>query len=227
MSLVAIALCCSSDIPLERSIYIYTFVVVAQADIRGFGTPSETWQTGATVDFSSVFVAVAGRDTAAVINAKLSRGLHIVLSPGIYELEDSLRLTGAAHGQVLLGLGLATIVPTKGTAAVTVSAGAKGVRVAGLLLQAGTEHSAALLQWGDPRSIGQAPANDADWGFIHDVFARVGGPRLPVGQQARADVMLSIDRSGVIGDNMWLWRADHLQGGDLVRNGDNPCNNGE
>lgn len=194
------------------------------ADIVGFDTSSEVWQTGTTVDFSSVYVAVASRDTAASINAKLAQGLHVVLAPGNFELEDTLRL--ATNGQVLLGLGLPTLMPTRGTAAVTVAGNATGVRVGGLLLQAGTDHSATLLQWGDPGQQRPAPAHDADWGFMHDIFARVGGPRLPVGQQARADSMLRVDSSGVVGDNFWLWRADHLQGGDLVKNGDNPANNG-
>ena len=57
--------------------------------------------------------------------------------------------------------------------------GLPGVRVAGVLLQAGqapsggaAPPSVALLQWGTQRTDG-----DALWpGFLHDVFARVGGP---------------------------------------------------
>jgi len=37
--------------------------------------------------------------------------------------------------------------------------------------------------------------------------------------------MVRIDSAGVVGDNMWLWRADHVEGGGLVKNGDNPCDN--
>ena len=144
-----------------------------------------------------------------------------MMSPGIYQLEDTLMLR--TNGQVLLGLGIATLVPTHGTAAVTVAAGTTGVRVAGLLLQAGTVRSDTLLMW---EGHGEATPTDSDHGFIHDVFARVGGPRLPPNKQAMADSMMRIDASGVVGDNMWLWRADHSQGGELVENGANPCFNG-
>jgi hypothetical protein len=36
--------------------------------------------------------------------------------------------------------------------------------------------------------------------------------------------MVNIDAPNVIGDNMWLWRADHTEDG-LVSKGDNPCDN--
>jgi len=53
--------------------------------------------------------------------------VHVVMTPGIYSLEDSLKL--GTEGQVLLGLGMATLVPAKGTAAVEVG-DVDGVRVA-------------------------------------------------------------------------------------------------
>ena len=135
-----------------------------------------------------------------------------------------------ADGQVLLGLGMATLIPTKGTPCVTVAGSVKGARVAGLLLQAGTSPdggavSPTLLQWGDDSRDSASRVAPADYGFIHDVFARVGGPKLPKGEQAKATSMMQIDSNGVIGDNMWLWRADHSEGGGLVKNGDNPCDN--
>jgi hypothetical protein len=55
-------------------------------------------------------------------------------------------------GQVLLGLGLATLVPSNGNAVVEVSNSAIGARVAGLLLQAGLVSkggpTSTLLLWG-------------------------------------------------------------------------------
>jgi len=43
------------------------------------------------VDFSEVYVA-SDKDTAAVINSKLDQGLHVVMQPGQYKLEDSLKI---------------------------------------------------------------------------------------------------------------------------------------
>jgi hypothetical protein len=47
-----------------------------------------------------------------------------------------------------------------------------GVKVSGLLLQAGSKNSESLLKWGDGTYKGSAE----NPGVIHDVFARVGGP---------------------------------------------------
>jgi len=81
---------------------------------------SGKWTVSPSVDFSAVYVANNRTDTAKSINAKLSTGLHVVMAPGIYNLEASLELTHS--GQVLLGLGIATLVPTAGTPVVTATA---------------------------------------------------------------------------------------------------------
>ena len=97
-------------------------------------------------------------------------GLHVVMSPGIYHLDEPLTLSHS--GQVLLGLGLATLVPTRQNAVVRVG-DVDGVRVAGLLLQAGPQAggamSPALLEWG----TGEHAGASSNPGVISDVFARV------------------------------------------------------
>ena len=140
----------------------------------------KVWNTVPSVDFSEVYVANNETDTAKSINAKLGAGLHVVLAPGIYQLDAALEIT--KNDTVLLGLGIATLMPTAGTPVVTVSSGATGVRVAGLLLQAGVKPSPTLLQWGEPSPDGKraaaavetADVDDSVYGFIHDVNARVG-----------------------------------------------------
>jgi len=175
------------------------------------------FDAGVEVGFDQVYVADALSDTATTINEALTRGLHVVLSPGIYSLDSSLEIN--QEGQVILGLGLATLIAAKGQPAIKVG-DVDGARVAGVLLQAGHEKTDALLQWGS----GTYPGNAANPGLIHDVFARVGGPAAATDTQV--DVMLQINSGNVIGDNMWLWRADHVEGGGLVRDGQNPCLNG-
>ena len=77
------------------------------------------WNDGADViDFSQVYVA-SDFDTAAVINKRLKDGLHVVLQPGMYYLEESIKVV--KDGQVLLGLGLATLTPTNGNACIEVA----------------------------------------------------------------------------------------------------------
>lgn len=172
---------------------------------------------GRTVGFEQVYVA-RDTDTAAVINAHLKAGLHVVLSPGIYHLEEPLELS--TEGQVLLGLGFPTLEPTQGTAAVRVG-NVDGVRVAGLLLQAGAGETETLLEWGD----GSYPGSHHNPGFLHDIFARVGGNNDPAQGQVRARVMVTIGSGHVVGDNLWLWRADHGIAGS-VYHGNNPCETG-
>ena len=79
------------------------------------------------------------------IQSALDSGLDVVLSPGVYHLSRALRIEHP--DQVLLGLGLATLVapdyfptyPTypKQEGCVVVAPRVAGVRVAGIMLQAG------------------------------------------------------------------------------------------
>eukprot|EP01052_Picozoa_sp_SAG31_P047774 SAG31_NODE_9709_length_1239_cov_0.933333_2_plen_97_part_00 len=48
-------------------------------------------------------------------------------------------------GQVLLGIGMATLVPSNGNTVIDVAADAHGVRVAGLLIDAGDEETKHLV----------------------------------------------------------------------------------
>ena len=111
------------------------------------------------------------------------------------------------HDKVLLGLGLATLVVTNGTPAVTV-ANVDGVRVAGVLLEAGSKNSESLLQWGQPST--NYAGDTSNPGVASDIYARVGGPAKPTPAQSK--YMVHIISSNVIVDNSWLWRADHGSG---------------
>jgi len=99
--------------------------------------PTPNWENADEIDFSDVYVANE-KDTAATINAKVAEGLHLLFQPGNYHLEDSIKITKA--DTVVLGMGLATLIPTNGTAAIEVG-NVDGVRVAGLLLEAGPKNS--------------------------------------------------------------------------------------
>lgn len=188
------------------------------------------------VPFEQVYVTKT-TDAAADINAKLAAGLHVVVSPGIYHLDAPLHL--ATSGQVLLGLGFATLVSAAATPVVTVADGVDNVRVAGLLLQAGAPvklqsrtspgggegavaTAPALLQWGT--AAGKYAGKAALPGVISDVFARVGGPDGTAAAPVAADAMMIIYSGNVIADNMWLWRADHAAGGPVTYDS-NACSN--
>jgi len=170
------------------------------------------------IDFHNVYVATEN-DSAATINEKLSQGLHLILTPGNYNLTESIRVT--KPGTVILGIGFPTLIATTASSSCISVGDVDGVRVAGVLLQAGTTGISNLLTWGDNVCAG----DDTNPGFLYDCFARVGGPYDAATQPVGADTMVVINRGNVIGDNLWLWRADHSISGRIV-NGQNPCQTG-
>jgi hypothetical protein len=164
-----------------------------------------TWGAGQTpgtsIPIDQFFIARAGVDTAATINAALSQGKNLLLTPGIYPLNDTIRINRA--NTVVLGLGFATLRPDNGVIAMSV-ADVDGVKLAGLLFDAGSVNSPVLLQVGPTGSSASHAANPTS---LHDVFARVGGAG-----PGKATVSLQINSSNVIVDHTWLWRADHGSG---------------
>jgi len=175
--------------------------------------PTSNYGNVDEVGFDSVFVAKE-TDTAATINSKLASGLHVVLSPGNYKLDDSITINRA--NAVVLGIGFPTLIVQTGKPAIVVG-NVDGVRVGGILLQAGQQNTSSLLQWG----TGSYAGNANNPGFIYDVFARVGGTNDPSQYQVQVDVMVQINSAHVVYDNSWLWRADHGVNGN-VYNENNP-----
>ena len=101
---------------------------------------------------------------------------------------------------MVLGLGMATLVPQRGNAAMVVAPN-DGVKLSGLIFDAGPVNSPVLLSVGTP---GPGNANDPD--LIQDVFFRIGGAETtPVS----ATVSLLDNASNSIIDDLWAWRADH------------------
>ena len=157
---------------------------------------------GTSISLSQFLVAKP--DTPiATINAALDQGKHLLLTPGIYHLTDAIKVT--KPNTVVLGLGMATLQPDNGTSAITV-ADVDGVKLGGLLIDAGAVNSPVLVQIGTPGSTANHAANPTS---LHDVFVRIGGGS----HLGKATVSLQVNSNNVIGDHMWLWRADH---GDQV-----------
>jgi hypothetical protein len=164
-----------------------------------------TWHDGQTpgrtIPLSEFYIARAGRDTAVTLNAQLARGRNLLLTPGIYELSEPLRVIHA--NTVVLGLGFATLRPTGGDAAMT-TADADGIILAGLLFDAGPSQSPVLLQVGPEGSRGRHEDNPIS---LHDIFFRVGGATV-----GRTRVNLEINSHDTLVDHTWIWRADHGSG---------------
>lgn len=177
------------------------FVPSLRTNTNGITWAGGQQTPGTAIPIDQFYVARAGVDTAATINTALGQGKHLLLTPGIYSLTDTIRVNNA--NTVVLGLGMATLQPTTGAIAMSV-ADVDGVKLAGLLFDAGATSSPVLLQVGPPGAAASHAANPTS---LHDVFARVGGAGT-----GRATVCLQINSANVIVDHTWLWRADHGSG---------------
>ncbi|MEV7097320.1 RICIN domain-containing protein [Amycolatopsis sp. NPDC051045] len=143
--------------------------------------------------------------TAADLNAALAAGKNLLVTPGVYHLNQTLRVT--RPDTVVLGLGIATMIPDNGITAMTVD-DVDGVKVAGLLIDAGTTSSNTLMQVGPAGSAANHAANPTS---LHDVFFRIGGAAV-----GKATNSLVVNSGNVIGDHLWIWRADHAERNEYV-----------
>eukprot|EP00008_Paramoeba_atlantica_P011354 CAMPEP_0201492408 /NCGR_PEP_ID=MMETSP0151_2-20130828/32987_1 /ASSEMBLY_ACC=CAM_ASM_000257 /TAXON_ID=200890 /ORGANISM="Paramoeba atlantica, Strain 621/1 / CCAP 1560/9" /LENGTH=591 /DNA_ID=CAMNT_0047879201 /DNA_START=82 /DNA_END=1857 /DNA_ORIENTATION=- len=193
----------------------YLMVPPVETNKQGPSTFSKNVDT--PVDFESVFVA-SPSDSVSTINSKIASGLHVVFAPGIYSYSTPIVVNTA--NTVILGIGFPTFISTAGQECFQVG-NVDGVRIAGLLLQAGPVSTPTLLRWGGATG-GVFQGNPSNPGVMSDLWARVGGPNDQNIQQVTADRMVLINSSNVIIDRTWLWRADHSISGE-VYNGDNPC----
>jgi hypothetical protein len=161
-----------------------------------------SWSGGATagaaLPIDQFYIAHSDKDTAATLNAALAQGKDLILTPGIYHVDTPILVT--RPNTIVLGLGLATLVPDKGTTAMAVS-DVDGVLICSILFDAATAKSPSLLQVGEQGSKAPHAANPI---FLYDIFGRAGGPQVGV-----VDTMVVINSSDVVGDCFWLWRADH------------------
>lgn len=175
---------------------------------------------GGSLPMSQFYVVKAG-DTAASINTALSQGCNLFFTPGVYHLNQTLNVTKA--NTVVLGVGYPTLVPDNGVDAMKV-ADVDGVRIKGLLFDAGTTNSQALLTVGQAGSTANHSANPTT---LQDVFFRIGGQIA-----GKATNSLIVNSRDTIIDHIWAWRADHgnagtygwtINTGDtgVVVNGDN------
>ncbi|MGW6544787.1 coagulation factor 5/8 type domain-containing protein [Streptomyces massasporeus] len=161
----------------------------------GNGTPR-----GTSLPLSRFYVAKPGV-SAATLNQALAEGLHLLLTPGIYHLDQPVRVDRA--GTVVLGLGYATLIPDNGVTALKV-ADVDGVRLAGFLVDAGPVNSATLLEIGPRGAWRDHSANPTT---VQDVFVRIGGAG-----PGKATTSMVVNSRHTIVDHTWVWRADHGDG---------------
>jgi hypothetical protein len=184
---------------LDPSGHYNVFVPALRRDSLG-----TTWGSGpaagSSIPIDQFFVA-RPTDDVKDINIALAKGQNLLFTPGVYHLDRT--ITVKRPDTVVLGLGFATLVPENGITAMTV-ADVKGVKIAGLLFDAGPVSSQTLLEVGTENAHKSDPADPTS---LHDVFFRIGGAAA-----GRATTSLVVNSDDVILDDLWAWRADHGTG---------------
>jgi hypothetical protein len=174
------------------------FVPAVQSNTSGPSWASGT-EAGQSVPLSDFFVANPSTSVLA-INIALALGKNLILTPGVYDLNQPILVS--RPNTVVLGQGFATLVPQQGNAAMIVLPN-RGVRLSGIIVDAGPVNSPVLVSVGIP-GFGSGTAADPD--TIQDVFFRIGGAETtPVS----ANVSLLDNADNSIIDDVWAWRADH------------------
>ncbi|GHJ56864.1 coagulation factor 5/8 type [Nonomuraea sp. TT08I-71] len=171
-------------------------------------TAGTTWGAGAapvpSLPLADFFIA-RPTDSARRINQELSRpGRHLLLTPGVYHLDRALRVKHP--DTVVLGLGMPSLAPTTGDAALRIE-DVDGVRIAGVLVDAGPVESEVLVEVGKRHSH-RSHATDPI--SLQDVFFRIGGP-----YAGRAVTSLVVNSRHTLIDNIWAWRGDHGRPGTI------------
>jgi hypothetical protein len=204
---------------IDSSGHYNVFVPTVQLNSSG-----ATWASGATpgtsIPIENFFIA-SPTDSGAAITAALASGKNLILTPGVYQLDQTIEVTHP--DTVVLGLGFPTLVPQEGIVAMRSVADTQGVMISGILFDAGPTTSPALLQIGTGNA---GTHNDAsDPAVLSDVFFRIGGAAA-----GSATNSLVVNSNNVILDDIWAWRADHGSGvgwtvntadTGLIVNGDN------
>ncbi len=183
------------------------FVPEARTNASGPSWSGSNPGAGQRISLDEFVVAKPGTNGSvdvAALNAAIADGKHILFTPGEYLLSDSLKVNRA--NTVVLGLGLATLRPLNGTAAVEVG-DVSGVKLAGLMIEAHDVKSDVLVKVGPRHATVSDPANPTT---LSDIFFRIGGA-----QDGEIDTALEVNSNHALMDNIWSWRADHGDDADV------------
>ncbi len=214
-----------TDVPVVEEIREKPYLTYDEE--RGFGvyvpgTRTEAvgvdWEPGEFLPIEAFYIAKPFADTAETINEALRSGKHLFLTPGVYQLTEPILVE--QDGTIVLGSGLATLRSMEGNACMEVAQEAK-VTLAGILFDAGPKAAEYLLAVGREKGEAEdAAAEYEDRGdepktLLADLFFRVGGAK-----EYNTDVTCCVKlyQDNIIGDNFWVWRADHGSGVSWEKN---------
>jgi hypothetical protein len=158
---------------------------------------------GTSLPISDFYIATPS-STVSQINAALSAGQDLLFTPGVYQINGTIDVT------TLTPSCSAWAWPRWCPTAATRSCPPRTSTASGsadLIFDAGSTNSNELIQIGPS---GSSASHASDPTVLSDIFARIGGATV-----GKATQTLQINSANVIGDDFWLWRADHGNGGTV------------
>lgn len=184
------------------------WVPAARTNVSGVSWTESSPGTGTRISLNDFVIAKPGTNGSidvAALNTAIANGKHILFTPGEYLLSQPLNVS--KDNTVVLGLGLATLRPINGTAAISVG-DVIGAKIAGLMIEAHTVKSKVLVEVGPRNATKSSAANPTT---LSDIFFRIGGA-----QDGNIDTALEINSDRALVDNIWSWRADHGDDADVT-----------
>jgi hypothetical protein len=168
-------------------------------------------EAGSSIPIRRFFIADPSTPVWA-INAALAFGRNLILTPGVYALDQPIVVS--RPGTIVMGLGFATLIPQDGNVAME-TADVPGIKLSGMIFDAGPTSSPALLVVGAHRGdfgrgrFGHPASGDEGTQptLVQDVFFRIGGA-----EPGKATTSLIVNTDHTILDDVWAWRADHGNG---------------
>lgn len=210
----------SSDLVQEKPFLTFdksegyrVFVPAKRNDSQGISW-GESAQ-GTYIPLSEFYVAHEDKDNSKTLNDALSQGKHLLFTPGVYKLDEPIVVS--KENTIVMGMGLATLkVSDRNTDCLLKTADVGGIIMSGLLFDAG-KSSKTLLTLGENKTQTSHAQNPV---CLSDLFFRVGGA---TNATTSVDTCIVINQNDVLGDNFWVWRADHTYGVGWTKN---PCKTG-
>ena len=150
------------------------------------------------------YIANPKTDNSKTLNEALEKIGRILFVPGHYVLDEPLQVNNA-HS-VILGMGYATLeISNTNITAAIITKDVENVRIANILIEAGY-YSKNMMVIGEGQKNENFEQNPI---VLSDLFFRIGGVS---NIHTETDTALVINSDYVIGDNFWIWRADHSRG---------------
>lgn len=148
------------------------------------------------------YIAHPQKDNSESLNKAIKEKKSVLFTPGIYNIDSPLLVE--EENTMLLGFGMATLRSTERNKDTILQVkDREDISISNLLLDAGGKLENLL------RIKKDTDRKKGGYIFLSDLFFRIGGVKK---MTTSVDIALRIEADDVIGDNFWVWRADHGSG---------------